>query len=121
MAKFLVLFSDNIDEIEINGFSVMTDKEIDNYEELARSITWQFYYDMGNDTLEYTNGEELLDRLEYVEVTNEEAKVIKKIFNNNFGVFITESFLSEIIGEEEDDDYDDTDDEDEYESYDDDY
>jgi len=118
MAKFLVTFNDTIHEIEINGFVVMTDKEIEEYEELAYSITWPFSYVMGNDELEYTGGDDLLTRIDYIEITNEEAKVIKKVFNNEHGVFIGLDYLDSIIGEEEG--YDDEESEDDDSTYNDD-
>jgi hypothetical protein len=113
MAKYLAMFSDTIDEIEINGFVVMTDKEVENYEEMASSINWPFVYNVGEDELEYTSGEDLLTRIEFKEISTEETKMIKRIFNNEFGVFVNEGFLAEVIGEEDDyddefeDDYDD--------------
>ena len=41
MTKFLVTFTDTLDDIEINGFTVMTEKEVNSFEETAMSITWQ--------------------------------------------------------------------------------
>jgi hypothetical protein len=99
-----------LDEIEINGFTVMSDKEVENFEELAASINWPFVYKMGADELEYSSGEDLLSRIEFKEITNEEAKTFKRLFNNEFGVFITESFLEEVIGDEDEIDFDDDDD-----------
>jgi hypothetical protein len=110
MAKFLVTFTDTLDEIEINGFTVMNDKEVENFEELAASINWPFVYKMGTDELEYSSGEDLLSRIEFKEITNEEAKTFKRLFNNEFGVFITESFLEEVIGDEDEIDFDDDED-----------
>lgn len=113
MAKYLAMFSDTIDEIEINGFVVMTDREVETYEEMASSINWPFVYNVGEDELEYTSGEDLLTRIEFKEISTEETKMIKRIFNNEFGVFVSEGFLAEVIGEEDDyddefeDDYDD--------------
>jgi len=113
MAKYLAIFSDTIDEIEINGFVVMTDKDVETYEEMASSINWPFVYNVGEDELEYTSGEDLLNRIEFKEISTEETKMIKRIFNNEFGVFVSEGFLAEVIGEEDDyddefeDDYDD--------------
>lgn len=107
MAKFLVTFNDTLDEIEINGFTIMSDKEVENFEKLASSINWPFDYKLGNDELEFSSGEDLLSRMEFTEITNEEAKVFKKLFNNEFGVFISESALEDIIGDEDIDDYDD--------------
>jgi hypothetical protein len=118
MAKFLVTFTDTLDEIEINGFTVMNDKEVENFEELAASINWPFVYKMGADELEYSSGEDLLSRIEFKEITNEEAKTFKRLFNNEFGVFITESFLEEVIGDEDEIDFDDEDDIDnQYDNY----
>ena len=114
MGKFLVTFNDTIGEIEINGFAIMTDKEIEEFEEFAYSITWPFSYKMGDDELEYTSGEDLLTRVEYKEITNEETKVLKKLFNNEYGVFIGLDYLEEIIGEE--DEYDDEEEDDDYDS-----
>ena len=36
MAKFIAIFNDTIDEIEINGFIVMTEKELEEYERQLR-------------------------------------------------------------------------------------
>lgn len=119
MAKYLATFTDTLDEIEINGFVVMSDREVENYEHLASSITWGFVFNMGDDELEYNSGEDLLSRIDFREITSEESKLIKRLFNDEFGVFISEAFLSEVIGDEDDDDFDE--DEDEYDSYGDDY
>lgn len=118
MAKYLAMFSDTIDEIEINGFVVMTDREVETYEEMAGSINWPFVYNVGQDELEYTSGEDLLTRIEFKEISIEEAKMIKRIFNNNFGVFIDETSLIEVIGEEDEEDEEDGEDED-YDEFDD--
>ena len=73
---------------------------------------------MGTDELEYSSGEDLLSRIEFKEITNEEAKTFKRLFNNEFGVFITESFLEEVIGDEDEIDFDDEDDIDnQYDNY----
>lgn len=107
MAKYLAMFSDTIDEIEINGFVIMTDKEVETYEEMATSINWPFVYNVGEDELEFTSGEDLLTRIEFKEISTEEAKMMKRLFNNEFGVFIDEGFLAEVIGEEDDDEFED--------------
>lgn len=117
MAKYLATFTDTLDEIEINGFVVMSDREVENYEHLASSITWGFVFNMGDDELEFNSGEDLLSRIEFKEISLEESKAIKRLFNNEFGVFISEAFLSEVIGDEDDDDFDDEDMDDDYDSY----
>lgn len=101
MAKFIAIFNDTISDIEVNGFNVMTDKEVDEYEELAYSITWPFSYNIGEYEIEFSNGDELLTKIEFKEITFEESKTIKKVFNNKFGVFIGLEFLESIVGEED--------------------
>ncbi len=109
MAKFIAIYNDTVEDIEINGFSVFTDKEVEEYEELAYSITWPFTYKMGEYELEFSNGEDLLSKIDFKEVSFEESKSLKKLFNNEFGVFITYDYLSSIVDEE--DDYGDDEDE----------
>jgi hypothetical protein len=110
MAKFLVTFTDTLDDIEINGFTVMTEKEYQTFEETAISITWPFVYALGQDELEFSSGDDFLSRIDSKEITNEEAKSLKKLFGDLFGVFIDEGFLQDVIGDE--DDFDDDEDED---------
>lgn len=123
MTKFLVTFTDTLDDIEINGFTVMTEKEVDSFEETAMSITWPFVYAMGQDELEFSSGDDFLSRIDFKEITNEEAKSLKKLFGDSFGVFIDEAFLEEVIGDEDDSDFDEDEDDidDMYDNYDDDY
>jgi hypothetical protein len=101
MAKYVAIFSDLIGDIELNGFSLMTDKEYQNFEELAASITWGFSYEVGDsgEELEYTSGEDFLSRMDFKEISNEEFKALKKTFPTNFGFFIEEAFLEMIVGE----------------------
>lgn len=117
MAKFIAIFNDTINDVEVNGFYVMTDKEVDEYEELAYSITWPFTYNIGEYELEFSNGDELLSKIDFKELTFEESKSLKNIFNNKFGFFIDLDYLETIV-DEEDDDYDDeSDEEDDYGDY----
>ena len=115
MAKFLAIFNDTIDEIEVNGFIVMTEREVEEYEELALSITWPFTHNMGEDELEFSSGEDLLSKTEFKEITNDEAKVMKKLFNNEFGIIIGFDTLENIVDEEEDD-FDEDEEDDDYDS-----
>jgi len=103
MAKFIAIFSDIINDVEVNGFSVMTDKEADEYEELAYSITWPFIYKVGDYEIEFSNGDELLSKIDFKELTFEESKSLKTIFNNKFGFFINLDYLKTIVEEEEED------------------
>jgi len=122
MVRYLVIFKDQIDGTDVNGFKIMSDKELTDYEQLAESIIWGFSYIVGETKLYFANGEDLLSRLEYKEVTLEESRVFKKLFDGEFGVFVNQEFIDEISREESDeDDYEnETDEEDGLPYYDDD-
>lgn len=107
MAKYIGVFNDSIGDIELDGFITMTDKEMDRFEVLASSITWDFTYRIGDDVLEYTSGEDLLTRIDFKEITNEQYKVFDNVFDGSFGLFIGEDYLNQIIGGEDIDDDDD--------------
>jgi hypothetical protein len=119
MAKYLVTFNDQYNDVELHGFKIMTDKEVESFEELATSISWNFIYPLYHGELEFSSGEDLLSRLEFKEITNEEYKVLSKLFDEEFGIFITAEDL-EILISDEDEDNDDDLDEDEDEDEDDD-
>jgi hypothetical protein len=117
MAKYLVTFNDILNEVEITGFSVMTEKEVEVFEKLAESITWEFTYPLMTDAeIEFSSGEDLLSRIDFKEITNDEYKVLNKVFNEPFGTFITEEFLQNLLDEEEED-FDDEEDDDDWDSY----
>ena len=103
MAKYLVIFKDLVDDIDVNGFKVMTEKEVNEYEELAQSITWSFKYPLGDTDITFIDGEDLLSKLEYKDISNDEAKVFKKLFDSEFGTFIDEDYLVDIVADEESD------------------
>jgi hypothetical protein len=91
----------------------MTEKEVEAFEQLAESITWEFTYPLiTNAEIEFLSGEDLLSRIEFKEISNEEYKALNKVFNEPFGVFITEEFLQELLDEEEDFDSDEEEEED---------
>lgn len=117
MAKYLVTFNDIINDVDITGFSVMTEKEVEAFEQLAESITWGFTYPLNNVEIELSSGEDLLSRIEFKEISNEEYKALNKVFNEPFGVFITEEFLQELLDEEEDFDDEEEEEDDDWGSY----
>ena len=102
MARYLVIFKDQINDIDVNGFKIMTDREIETLEQLAASIRWGFSYSFGDTKLHLLDGEDLLSKLEYKEISNDESKAFKKLFNGEFGVFVGEDYLQRIIQEESD-------------------
>ena len=110
MAKYLVTFTDQINDVEITGFRAMTDKEVELLESLAYSIKWSFSYPLTNLTLEYVDGDDYLTRLDFKEITNEEYKVLNKTFSEGFGIFINEEFLETLVEEEEEELLDDEED-----------
>ena len=117
MAKYLVTFNDQINEIEINGFKTMTEKEVENFEKLAESIMWGFSYKLGSGKkLHFSDGNDFLSKFEFKILTFEEDKNLKKLFNGEFGTFISEDVLGQITKEDEDytDDLDDYDEDNDY-------
>ena len=124
MAKIIAIYNDSIQsvdiQVDVNGFVIMTNKEMEDYVELASSITWSFNYEFNEMELEFTNGEDLLSRIDFREISNEEARLFKRLFNDEFGLFITEDELHTIIGDEEDLD-EESDDEDYYDEENEDY
>ncbi len=114
MVRYLVTFNDNHgNEFDVNGFKIMTDKEVNNFEDLATSITWEFAYYANSESLNYANGEELLSRIEYKEIDKEQYAVLDKVFGGEFGTFIGEEYLQTILDGESEIDEEDFDDEDE--------
>lgn len=106
MARYLVTFHDiHGDEFEVNGFRIMTDREVTIFEDLATSITWEFAYYANTESLNYANGEDLLSRIEYKEIDKEQYAILDKVFGGEFGIFIGVDYLQTILeGESEIDD-----------------
>jgi phosphopantetheinyl transferase (holo-ACP synthase) len=103
MARYLAIFRDNHgEEFDVHGFKIMTEKEVNDFEELANSITYPFEYYANSECLSYTNGEDFFSRISFKEISKEEYNTLKKIFNGEFGMFIGEEYLTTILeGEEE--------------------
>jgi hypothetical protein len=113
MARYLAIFTDNHgEEFDVHGFKIMTEKEVNKFEEVASSITWDFEYHANTESLNYSNGDDFLSRIEFKEITKDEYEVINKVFGGEFGTFISEEYLQTILDGDEDEDNDD--DEDEY-------
>lgn len=112
MARYLVTFNDvHNDEFEVYGFRIMNQKETTSFEELASSITTEFSFYANKDYLWYANGEDFLTRIELKELTTLEYETLDRVFNSEFGTFISEEYLQSIIdGEgdepEEEEDFD---------------
>lgn len=110
MAKYLVIFNDQINDVEITGFKAMTDKEVEYLESIAQSIKWSFDYPLTNYSLEFADGDDYLSRLDFKEISNEEYKAINKTFNEGFGIFIHVEHLEGLVEDEEEELLDDEED-----------
>ena len=102
MKKYLAIFSDEFNSIELNGFQLMTQNDMNYYEDLCADIIWDFTYTIGDEKLELTGGDDLLSRIDFKEITNEEYKALSKTFKNGiFGIFVSTEFLESIVNDEE--------------------
>lgn len=123
MTRYLAIFTDNHgEEFDVHGFKIMTMKEVSVFEEIANNITWEFSYYANNESLNYSNGDEFLSRIEFKEITKDEYDSIEKIFGGEFGTFINEDYLKTVLeGDEEsrynDDEDDDYDNDEDYDNY----
>lgn len=122
MKKYLVIFNDLYnDEVEVNGFIIMTEKEVDYYEDLVYSILWDFQVNFNDIQLTYNSGEDLLSKIEFKEISNEQYKMFEKLFEGGFGYVVKLETIETIIDGEEaesedfdDDGFDDDNDDDEF-------
>jgi hypothetical protein len=113
MARYIAIFTDNHnEEFDVNGFKTMTEREVENFENLAMSITWEFSYRANDEALTYVSGEDLLSRIEFKEISKAEYDSLEKVFGGEFGTFISEEYLETIIDDEEGPDTEDWDEED---------
>jgi|688.fasta_scaffold389495_2 hypothetical protein len=99
--KYIAIFEDQLNNVDVNGFMLMSENDFDKYEQLASSITWNFSYELGEDIIDYSNGEDLLSKIEFKEISIDEFNSLKKLFGPKFGTFITLKNIENIIGEEE--------------------
>jgi hypothetical protein len=101
MAKILVKFSDVFNDVDIVGFKVMTDIESNYYQDIAEDITWPFTFETSFGEIEFLNGESLISKLEFEEISNDEYKMIKRVFGDQYGIFVNQEYLEYIIDEED--------------------
>jgi hypothetical protein len=108
MSKYLATYSDTLNNVDVFGFMLMSDKDMERYESLAMSITWSFSYNVSEvDYIDFIDGEEYLSKVEFKELTDEEFTAINNVFGDKFGMIISEDFLKIVLSDEEtiDDDY----------------
>ncbi len=102
MAKHIAIFNDLLDDVELTGFQLMSSKEVEQFEELAMSISWDFTHQVGDKELIYSSGEELLTRIDFKEISNEEYKILNNLFDGSFGFFIGLEHLEKLVDDNED-------------------
>lgn len=118
MARYLAIFTDNHgEEFDVHGFKIMTSKEVSKFEETASNITWEFEYYANSESLSYSNGDDFLSRIEFKEITKEEYDIIDKVFGGEFGTFISEEYLKNVLDGDSDYDKEDDYENDDYDDY----
>jgi hypothetical protein len=106
MSKVIITWDSNwADEMDIAGFSIVSDKEAKDLKKKLNDRQTSFTICVGtNEDIEYSDGSELLGELSFKKISDEDAKVIRKYVGDEFG--FTE-FLTQVEywddGEDEDD------------------
>ena len=98
--KYLAIFSDVVNDVEVSGFIIMDGRAVASYEKLAASIDWEFTYPIGDYEITYPNGDELLNMITFKEMTKEESFGVEMTFDEKFGTFVDESFLTNLVGDD---------------------
>ena len=84
--KLLVKYDSNwADEMDIDGFKVLTDKQWEKYQRDFKKHfkeEWYTYYVGTNEEIEYGDFEEFRNDFNVSEITDEEAAVLEKLFGN---------------------------------------
>lgn len=92
--------SDWADEMDIEGFDILTQEDKDYFESLTPTDDKPLIHYVGtNEEIEYWNSEMFLKCYTWTPISKEEAEIVKKLFNSSYGHF----YYPEIDEEEEDD------------------
>jgi len=105
MAQVLLIWNSNwSDEMDIDGWVTMDSEDWKSYKKLLKNREEGFTFYVGtNEEMEYENGKELLDEITAKKISDEEAKVLNKLFDGAFGF----TCFTEVGEDEEEwDDYD---------------
>jgi hypothetical protein len=88
MSKFYLVKSDFnwADEMDLEGFAIVTEKEKLEFEELARKVTEEIEFYVGsNEEVRFDNGEDLLDHMTFTEISAEVSNTICEAFDTPSG------------------------------------
>lgn len=112
MSKLLIRFRDNwADEMDLDGFQIMTTTEWNDYKDKLISIKCSFEVYWGtNESNEYESGRVVLDHLSVTEITHEQGEFIESIFGTWYGNFPDLNQILDYVKEYNDDDEEDEDD-----------
>jgi hypothetical protein len=84
--KLLVKYDSNwADEMDINGFKVLTNEQWEKYQKDFKKLFKKecySYYVGTNEEIEYSDFDEFISDFKTSEITDEEAAVIEKLFGN---------------------------------------
>lgn len=88
--KYLLMYSGNwSDEIDVDGFVIVDLKLVFYMKKFLKDFNSSISVDIGfNETIEYENGNELLQEISFEKITNKESEIIEKFFgiSNDFGL-----------------------------------
>ena len=89
MSKVLVKWSDNwADEMDIEGFIIDDKEKVEEWLNNMKSITRHFDICIGtNEDVDYDNGEQFAETISVIDITEEDEKLLKRLFNihNGYG------------------------------------
>lgn len=89
MSKVLVKWKTNwADEMDVDGFVIMTDNEAKNLRENLSELKDSFDICVGtNEYIDYNDGKELLREIEFIPVNDQEVSMIAKLFGSSYGCY----------------------------------
>jgi hypothetical protein len=99
--KVLVQWDSNWgDEMDIEGFSILTKSAWEDYKKMLENKGRFYIYVGTNEEIDYNNGNQLLKEISVKDITEDEAKIIIKLFGGAGGF---RQFLG--LNEDDEDDY----------------
>ena len=96
MSKVLIKWSDNwADEMDIEGFVIDDKDKAEKWFNNMKSITRHFDICIGtNEEIDYHDGEQFVETISIIDMTEEDEKSLRKLFGINNGYGFT-SFYQE--------------------------
>lgn len=88
--KYLMIYSGNwSDEIDVDGFIIVDSEFVSYVKKFLNGFNSSISVDIGfNETIEYENGNDLLQEISFEKITIEESEIVEKFFgiSNDFGL-----------------------------------